>query len=146
MIFQKFFCPPPRPADRGGGQPPQCPDPRRQPEQRGQHQPAEGEEIQPAAQRRRGHMVDAHAPVVPQQGEGEQGGGDAQPEQQVQQKGQPGQLQAPAQGAHPVVDEAQRGPQQKGQPKDLRLVRHVHIHGQRSRREKKPPRPAPSSS
>lgn len=91
-------------------------------------------------------MVKAHPPVVPQQGKGKQGGGDAQPEQEVQQEGQPGQLQTPAQSAHPVVDQAQGRPQQESQPENRRLVRHVHIHTQRSRREKKPPRPAPSSS
>ena len=91
-------------------------------------------------------MEDAHPAVIPQQGEGKQGGGNAQPEQQIQQEGQPGQLQAPAQGAHPIVDKTQSRPQQKAQAKDHRLPRDVYVHGQRSRRERNPPRPLPSSS
>ena len=91
-------------------------------------------------------MIDADLPVVPQEGEGEQGGRRPQPEQQIQQKGQPGQLQAPAQGAHPVVDKTQSRPQQKAQAKDHRLPRDVYVHGQRSRRERNPPRPLPLSS
>lgn len=146
MIFKKFFSSPHRPADGSGEQPPQRPDPARQPQQRGQHQTAEGEKVQPAPQSRRGHMVDAHLSVVPQEGEGEQGRGGPQPEQQIQQEGQPGQLQAPAQGARPIVDKAQRRPQQEAQAKDHRLVRDVYVHGQRSRRAKNPPRSRPSSS
>lgn len=107
---------------------------------------AEREEVQPAAQSRRGHMIDADLPVVPQEGEGKQGRSRPQPEQQIQQEGQPGQPQAPAQGAHPIVDKAQRRPQQSAQPKDCRLARDVYVHGQRNRRERNPPRSLPSSS
>lgn len=107
---------------------------------------AEREKVQSAAQSRRGHMVDANLSVVPQEGEGEQGRGRPQPEQQIQQEGQPGQLQAPAQGAHSIVDKAQRRPQQEAQAKDHRLARDVYVHGQRNRRERNPPRSLPSSS
>ena len=91
-------------------------------------------------------MVDAHLSVLPQEGEGEQPRRGRQPEQQIQQESQPGQPQAPAQGAHPVVEEAQHRPQQEALAKDGRLGHDVYIHGQRSRREKKPPRLPPSSS
>lgn len=91
-------------------------------------------------------MEDANLPVVPQEGEGEQGRRRPQPEQQIQQERKPCQLQAPAQGTHSIVDKAQRRPQQEAQAKDRRLTRDVYVHGQRSRREKNPPRPLPSSS
>lgn len=92
-------------------------------------------------------MKNAHLPVVAQQGEGEQGRRRPQPEQQVQQKGQRRQFQASAQGAHPVVDQAQRRPQQEALPEDQRLARNVYMHGQRRSRARKPPRlPPPSSS
>ena len=146
MIFQKFFPGPSHAAGGGGEKPPKRPDQPRQPQQRGQHQAAEREKIQAAPQSRRSHVVDAHLSVVPQEGEGEQGRRRPQPEQQVQQEGQPGQLQAAAQGAHPIVDKAQRRPQQEAQAKDRRLARDVHVHGQRSRRARKPPRSRPSSS
>ena len=146
MIFQKFFPGPARQPDWGRDQPPKRPDPVRQPEQRGQHQPAEGEEVRSAPQRHRGDVVDAHLPVVPQEGEGEQRRRRAQPEQQVQDKGQPGQPQGAAQGAHPVVKEAQGGAQLKALGKDRRLTDGVYVHAQRSSREKNPPRLPPSSS
>ncbi len=91
-------------------------------------------------------MVNAHLPVVRQQGEREQPHRGTQPEQQVQQKSQRGQPQAPAQGAHPVVDQAQQNPQQEPLPKDRRLAQNVHVHGQRSSRARKPPRPPAASS
>jgi len=74
-------------------------------------------------------VVDAHLSVVPQKGEGEQPRRGPQPEQQIQQEGKPPQLQAPAQGAHPVVDEAQQRPQQEPLPKDRRLAQHIDVHG-----------------
>jgi len=73
-------------------------------------------------------MVDAHLPVVPQQGEGKQPRRGPQPEQQVQQERKPPQLQAPAQGAHPVVDEAQQRPQQEALPENRRLAQHIDVH------------------
>lgn len=147
MKFQKIFPGPPRPPDRGGQQPEKIPDPVGQPIKEGQNQLTEGEEIDPAPQRHRGDVENAHLPVVAEQGEGEQGRRRTQPEQQVQQEGQRGQLQAPAQGAHPVVDQAQRHPQQKALPEDQRLAHHVYVHRQRSSRARKPPRlPPPSSS
>ena len=107
---------------------------------------AECEEVQSAPQGRRGHMVDADLAVVPQEGEGEQSRGRPQPEQQIQKEGQPGKFQAPAQGAHSIVDKAQRRPQQEALAKDRRLARDVYVHGQRNRRERNPPRSLPSSS
>ena len=144
--FQKIFCLPPRQPDRGRKQPEHRLYPPGQPEQRGQHQAAEGEEVQPAPQRRRRHMINAHLPVVGQQGEGKQPGRVPQPEQQVQQKGQRGQPKAPAQGAHSVIDQAQQNPQQAPLPKDRRLAQNIHMHGQRSSRARKPPRPPAASS
>ena len=92
-------------------------------------------------------MEDAHLTVAAEQGEGEQRRRRPQPEQQVQQEGQAGQRQAPAQGAHPVVDQAQRRAQQDALSKDQRLAHNVYVHGQRSSRDRKPPRlPPPSSS
>ena len=92
-------------------------------------------------------MVNAHLPVVPQEGEGEQRRHRPQPEQQVQHEGQGGQADAPAQGAHPVVHQAQQRPEHEPLPKHRRLGRHIHIHGQRSSRARNPPRaPPPSSS
>ncbi len=49
-------------------------------------------------------MVQMHLAAVPQQGEGEQGRHRRQPEQQIQHEGQRGQPDAPAQGAHPIVE------------------------------------------
>ena len=144
--FKKFFCPPPRQPDRSGEQAERRAHSPRQPEQRGQHQAAEGEKVQPAPQRRRRHVVDAHPPVVGQQGEGEQPRRGPQPEQHVQRKGQRSQPQAPAQGAHPVVDQAQQRPQRDALPKHRRLAQDVHVHGQRSSRARKPPRPPAASS
>lgn len=91
-------------------------------------------------------MVNAHLAVVPQKGEQEQRRRDPQPEQQVQHKGQPPQPEAPSDSAHPVVNQTQRGPQQKALPEDGRLAHDVHVHDQRKSREKKPPRLPPSSS
>ena len=91
-------------------------------------------------------MVNAHLAVVPQQGEGKQGRHRPQPEQQIQHKGQRRQADAPAQGAHPVVDQAQQNPQQEPLPKDRRLAQNIHVHGQRSSRARKPPRPPAASS
>lgn len=91
-------------------------------------------------------MVDAHLPVVPREGEGKQRRDGPQPEQQVQREGQPAQSHTPAQRPHPVVNQPQQHTQQQPLPKNGRLGRNVHIHGQRSSREKNPPRPPPSSS
>ncbi len=91
-------------------------------------------------------MIDAHLPVVPQEGKQEQRRRGPQPEQQVQNKGQPTQPQTPPDGAHPVVNQAQRGPKQKALPEDGRLAHDVYVHGQRRSREKNPPRPPTSSS
>ena len=129
LIFQKFFRHPPRPPHRGGEQAEKRPNFVRQPQKDGQNQAAQGEKIDAAAQGRGGHVVDAHLSVVPQQGQGEQPRRGRQPEQQVQQKGQAGQLQAPAQGAHPVIDEAQQRPQQESLPEHRRLAQNVDMHG-----------------
>ena len=107
---------------------------------------AEGEKVQPASQGGRGYVVDAHLPVIPQEGEGEQGRSRRQPKQQIQQESQPDQLQVPAQSAHSIVDKAQRRPQQESLAKDQRLTRDVYVHDQRNRRESSPPRSLPSSS
>ena len=146
MKFQKFFSGPPGPPRRGGKKPEKGPNDTGQPQKKGQNQLAEGEEIAPAPQHRRGHVENAHLSVVPQQGEGEQGRRRADPEQQVQQEGQRGQLQAPAQGAHPVVNQAQGRPQQESLPENQRLVQDIYIHRQRSSRARKPPRFEPPSS
>lgn len=146
MIFQKFFRAPGRRAHRRGERPPQPAHKLRQRQQRGQHQAAQREEIRPAPQGQRGHVVDAHPPVVQGQGEQEQRRRRPQPEQQVQDEGQAGQGQGAPQGAHPVVDQPQQCPQQQPLPEDGGLAGNVHVHGQRSRREKKPPRPPVSSS
>ena len=146
LIFQKFFRHPPRPPHRGGEQAEKRPNFVRQPQKDGQNQAAQGEKIDAAAQGRGGHVVDAHLSVVPQQGQGEQPRRGRQPEQQVQQKGQRGQPKAPAQGAHSVIDQAQQNPQQAPLPKDRRLAQNIHMHGQRSSRARKPPRPPAASS
>lgn len=91
-------------------------------------------------------MVDTYLPVVPQEGEQEQCHRGSQPEQQVQDKSQPSKPQAPPDGAHPVVNQAQRGPKQEALPENDRLTHDVHVHGQRRNREKNPPRPPTSSS
>ena len=91
-------------------------------------------------------MVNAHLSIVPQQGESEQRRRSAQPEQQVQPEGQRLQPDAPPDHPHPVVDQAQQHPQQRPLPKDGRLGRNVGGHGQRSSRDRKPPRPPPASS
>ena len=146
LIFQNFFPGPPGPSGGSHEQAEKRPDLVRLPQQNGQDQAAQGEEIGPASQRHGGHVVDAHLPVVRQQGKGEQPRRGPQPEQQVQQEGQTGQLQTPAQGAHPVVDEAQQRSQQEALPEDQRLAHDVYMHGQRSSRARKPPRLPPASS
>lgn len=91
-------------------------------------------------------MVDAHLPIVPQEGKEEQRCRNPQPKQQVQDKGKPPQADAAAERAHHVVNQAQQRPQQEPLPENHRLARDVYVHGQRRSREKKPPRPPPSSS
>lgn len=91
-------------------------------------------------------MIDAHLPALPEHRQQEQRGGDAHPEQQVQQKGQPAQTQAVADGPQQIVKQAQRTAQQHSLAEHRRLAQHVHMHGQRSSREKNPPRVPPSSS
>ncbi len=145
-IFQKFFRSPPHCPQRGGEQPP---DPARetgQPQQCGQSQTAEGEEIGPAPQGHRSDMEDANPAVVPGQGEQEQGRRGAQPEQQVQRKGEDAFLPRAPQGAHPVVDQPQQRPQQEPLAEYGGLARDVHVHAQRSSRERKPPLATFSSS
>ena len=92
-------------------------------------------------------MKNAHLAVVPQEGEGKQRRRRPQPEQQIQHEGQGGQADAPAQGAHPVVHQAQQRPDQEPLPEHGRLGRHVQlIHTQRSSRDRNPPREPPTSS
>lgn len=91
-------------------------------------------------------MVDAHLPVVPQQSKGKQRRDGPQPEQQVQREGKPAQADAAPQRPHPIVNQPQQHAQQQPLPKNSRLGRDLHIHGQRSSREKNPPRLPPSSS
>ena len=83
-------------------------------------------------------MVDAHLPVVPQEGEGEQRCHCAQPEQHVQHERQRPQADIPPHRPHPVIDQAQRRPQQEALAKNGRLDRDVYVHlsaagGRRSR-------------
>lgn len=146
MNFQKFFPGPAGPPHRGGEQPEKGPDFVSQPQKKGQNQLAEGEKVKAAAHCHRGDVENAHLAVVAEQGQGEQRRRRAQPEQQIQQEGQRRQIQAPAQGAHPVVDQAQRRPQQEPLAEDQRLAHDVYVHDQRSSRARKPPRLPPASS
>lgn len=147
LKFQKIFPGPARPPEGGGKQSEKGADFVGQPQKKGQNQFAEGEKVEPASQRHRGNVEDAHLSVAAQQGESEQGRRRPQPEQQVQQEGQRRHVPAPAQSAHPVVHQAQRRPQQEALPEDQRLARNIYVHGQRSSRDRKPPRlPPPSSS
>ncbi len=111
LIFQKFFPGPSSPPDGGSEETEKCPNFVGRPQKRGQNQAAEGEKIGSAPQSHGGHVVNAHFPIVPQEGEGEQSRRGPQPEQQVQEEGQAGQLQAPAQGTHSVIDKSQQDPQ-----------------------------------
>ena len=110
MIFIKIFPGAPETPDRGGQQQKKGPDPPRQPQKKGQNGLAEGEKIQPAPDGDGQYVKNADPPVVAEQGEGEQRRRRPHPEQQVQQEGEPAHAQAPAQGAHSVVDQAQRRP------------------------------------
>ena len=74
-------------------------------------------------------MVYVHLAAVPQQGEGEQGRRRPQPEQQIQREGQRRQPDAPAQDAHPIVEQAQRRPQQEPLAEYHRLARDIDVHG-----------------
>ena len=128
-IFQKFFCPPPpRPgrAEQQGRQPPHGGAGR---QQSGQHQPAEGQQIGPAAQQQGCRQIDADLPALPRQRGGKQQAGRRQPEQQVQQKGQPPPAEAAPQGPQQVVSQSQPGPQSGGPGKSQGLPRDVHMHG-----------------
>ena len=91
-------------------------------------------------------MVYVHLPAVPKQGECEQRPHRPQPEQHVQHKSQGGQPDAPTQGAHPVVHQPQQRPKGQPLPEHRRLGGHIHIHSQRSSRDRKPPRAPPASS
>lgn len=91
-------------------------------------------------------MKKPHLPSPPKDGEEEQGGDGGQPEQQVQQKGQPLPAQAAANGPQQIVQQSQRRPQQKPLTQHLRLGQHINAHAQPSSRAKKPPRPAGWSS
>lgn len=73
-------------------------------------------------------MVDAHLAVIPQQGEGKQRRHRPQPEYHVQHKGQDGQADAPAQGAHPIVHQAQQRPKSQSLSEHRRLDSDVYIH------------------
>lgn len=73
-------------------------------------------------------MIDAHFPVVPQQGEGKQRRHRPQPEHHVQHESQGGQPDAPAQGAHPIVHQAQQRSKGQSLPEYRRLDPDVHIH------------------
>ena len=119
----------------------------RRPQQGGQHQPAQRQEIHPASDQKSQHMVNTNLSAVPQEGQGEQRRHNPQPKQQIQHESQDSQADAPAQGAHPIVHQAQQRPQQDPLPENSRLGRDIHVHGQRSSRDRNPPRtPPPSSS
>lgn len=91
-------------------------------------------------------MVNAHLPVLPQHRQQEQRGDHAQPKHQVQQKGQPTAARAVPDGPHQVIERPQRPAQENPLAEHRRLAQHIHMHGQRSRREKNPPRLPASSS
>ena len=116
------------------------------PEQSRQHQPAQGEQVKPSAGQEGRRYVEPGFPVFPEEGHPEQQHHHAQPEQNVQRKGQPPPPGAAAQGPQHVVDQAQTSAQQQTQQKDLPLDRHVHTHGQRSKRARNPPCVPRSSS
>lgn len=138
LIFQKFFFRLPEAAERGRAKPPDPPQKFQKLEKNRQHGPAQGGEIGPASQQKGGPLIDAHLSRAPADGQQEQGGGRPQPEGQVQQKGQPFQRQAPPDGPHPVVHQAQRRAQQKALAEQRGLGRHIRGHisaaaGRRSR-------------
>lgn len=91
-------------------------------------------------------MIEAHhtSPLLDRQQEERRNR--TQPEDQIQKERQPTQAQAMPDGPHQVVHHPQNGAQQKGLPHDRRLSQHIHRHGQRSSRAKKPPVPAERSS
>lgn len=146
FVFINFFCGTARPAGGSGQKTPDRPQSVGQFQQNGEQQGAYGEKIAAAPQQSSHAVIDAHLPVVPEQGKQEQPGDGPQPEQQVQQKGQPFQAEGAAEGAHHVVDQAQGRPQQEALSKGGGLTQNIHVHIQRSNREKKPPRTGPASS
>lgn len=108
--------------------------------------PAQGEGIYPSAQAQSGHIEDPHPAVPPHQGVDEQGEGEAQPEQGVQQMLQPAPAQPVTEHPHTVVDHPRGPAQESGSAEEGGLVQDIDLH-QRNRREKKPPRSSrPSSS
>ena len=62
-----------------------------------------------------------------------------QPEQNIQHEGQPPPSGTAAEGAQHIIHQAEDRSQQQTRQKDLPLGRHIHMHGQRSRRARNPP-------
>lgn len=87
-------------------------------------------------------MVEAHLPAAPVNGQQKQGGDRSQPKGKIQNKGRPPPLQAPADGPHPIVDQAQQAAHQDPPEHERPLGQYIRRHGQRSSRAKNPPRPA----
>lgn len=145
FIFQKNFSGQPKFSDRGGQKPPEPPHDLQDFAKQRQRQPAQSEKVEPAPQEHRRPVVDAHLPRVPEDGQQEQGDRRPQPEDEIQQGGQPLERNTPADGPHEVVHQPQRRPQQKALAEHRGLGRYVRGH-QRSSREKKPPLDGPASS
>lgn len=109
-------------------------------------EPARREGVDPSAQAKRGDVKDPYPAVPPHQGVNEQGEGEAQPEQSVQQMLQPAPAQPVAEHPHTVVDHPRGPAQESGSAEEGGLFQDIDLH-QRNRREKKPPRSSlPSSS
>lgn len=116
------------------------------PEQPGQHQAAQGEQIQAPSGEKTCHDVQAHLSVFPEQCHPEQQSHRSHPEQQIQHKAHNPSAGTAAQRTQYVVAYSQGRSQQQAQQQHLPLSGHIHVHTQRSSRVRKPPCvPRPSS-
>lgn len=91
------------------------------------HRPPQREGVHAPAQTQRGHIEYPDPPVPPHQGKHEQGKGEAQPEQGVQQMLQPAPAQPVAEHPHTVIDHSRRSAQQSRTAEERRLI-HLDLH------------------
>lgn len=143
-LFYKFFYEPPQQPERPANNAPQEGCRVGAFVQKPAHPPAQGKKIEPAPQAECGEVEHPDPPVAPAEGKGEQGQGDAQPEQGVQQVPQPAQAQPAAQEAEQVVHDPGARPQprrlQKQDPLLIEL-QPVHRRVNRTAARRSPPSP-----
>ena len=92
---------------------------------------AHGHKVQPRAPQDGQHIVDAFRPVSRPQGVAEQGGGDQQPEEEIQHRPQKGQVQPGAEDAEKIIQHPHQCPNGQRAEQGGRLPgdRDLHLSG-----------------